>query len=122
MAVVIAFSAYLQFITQDFKIFSLINLISNIILLVGSYSYVFKKKILESKKWEIIFKFLIGLLVINLIYQVWPSNYVGNFSLLNGALLTNIFAYLLITVFFIPLYIAVYRLGLPIKGSKSKKN
>ncbi len=117
---IILFSAYYQFITASYKLFDVINLVSEIILLVGAYGYIFKKKIFSAKNWSLIFKILIALLLINILYQVWPSNYVGDFSLLNAGLLTNIFVYLLITCLFIPLYYAVYKLSLAKKSTKKK--
>lgn len=121
IAFIVLFSAYYQLaVTSDFKILNLINLAANLVILLAGYCYVFKKKILETKNWKLIFKILMVLIVGNLIYQVWPSNYVGNFSLLNGALLTNIFAYLVAISLFIPLYYATYQLTLITKSSGSR--
>lgn len=121
MVFLTVFSGYFQLsITQNYNIFDLINLVANIVLLVGTYSYIFKKKITEVKKWKWIFKGLVVLIAINLLHQIMPSSYLGDFSLLNGSLLTNIFVYLLILVFYIPLYYAVYKLGFEIKNLKKK--
>lgn len=121
VAVIILFSAYFQlFVTQSFKPFELLNLLSDIVLVVGGYSYVFHKKLLDTKNWGYVFKGLLILLGINFIYQIWPSSYVGDFSLLNASLFTNVFVFLLVTLFLLPLYYAVYQLTLA-KSSKKKK-
>jgi hypothetical protein len=120
MGFVVLFSGYYQVVTGSYSLFDLVNLASSVGLLVGAYAYVFKKKLLTSKNWGYIFKALVGLVVVNMVYQVWPSNYVGDFSLLNGALLTNIFAYLFVTAFYLPLYYAVYQLSLS-KTPKKKR-
>ena len=117
----VLFSGYYQFLTSSFGVFDLINLVSNLVLLLGAYSYIFKKKLISAKNWGFVFKVLMGMVFVNLIYQIWPSSYVGNFSPLNGALVTNIFAYLFVTCFYLPLYYAVYLLSKPPKTSKSHK-
>lgn len=116
---VILFSAYYKLVVTSFGILDLINVVVELILLVGAYSYIFQKKLLSSKNWQLVFKGLLIFVGFNILYQIWPSNYVGNFSLLNGALWTNIFAYLFVLVFYLPLYYAVYQLSLA--GKKKAK-
>jgi hypothetical protein len=119
---IILVSAYYQFVIgQSFKILDLANFLAYFILLLGTYAYIFRKNILTAKNWKLTFKGLIGLVVINLIYQILPTSYVGDFSFLNGSLLTNIFVYILILCFFAPLYYAVYQLSFAVKANSSKK-
>jgi hypothetical protein len=112
IALYLIFALYYQYLTTGFLInIQLLSWVSSFGLLFAGYSYFFKKKILDCKTWVWVYKGLIGLLVFGLIVQVWPTNYAGDFSFLNGFLLTNIFVYLLGSILFIPFYYAAYRLG-----------
>jgi hypothetical protein len=106
------FAFYYQYITSGFTLdFSILGWITNIILLLAGYSYFYKKPIFVKSTWGVIFKLLMLILFINFIFQITPSNYVGDFSILNGYLITNIFVYLISIFFFLPLYFATFRLA-----------
>jgi hypothetical protein len=118
MTFMVLFSFYFMMVTGGMGVFELLNMISNLVLLVGGYSYIFNKKLLTAKNWGYVFKGLLVWLGFNLLYQVWPSSYVGDFSFLNGALFTNVFVFMLVTSFLLPLYNATYLLTQNKKGHK----
>ena len=107
-----AFVFYYQFIvTQNYKWFDVAQLFILIGALLGGYSYFFKRPIISFNNWQILYKIIVINIILNIIIQIWPTSYLGNFSLLNNGLLVNIFAYLSSLMIFIPLYWAVYRLS-----------
>lgn len=120
--ILVFFSAYYQFvITQHYTLLDTVNNIANFILLAGGYSYVFKKTVLPSSQWKLVYKILLVLLGANILYQMLPTSFVGDYSFVNANLFTNIFAYLVVTAFFVPLYYAVYLLSQMTKTSPKKK-
>lgn len=116
MVVLISFTAYFQLrISRNYNVLDLVNIFTNFVLLFGGYSYVFKQNKLTKPAWQKIFKGLMVFLGINILYQLWPSNYRGDFSLINAYLLTNLFAYLLVLSLYLPLYLAIKSLAYPPK-------
>lgn len=112
MGFVILFTLYYQFIiTQNFNFFEAFQLFLNVGLLIGGYSYFYKKFVFEAKKWVLFYKILIGNVFLNILIAIMPSSYLGDFSLRNGGFWVNIFAYLLVLCFFVPLYYGIYKLG-----------
>ncbi len=106
------FFYYYQFtITYNFSLIAIASFIRDIIVIVGGFSLYFKKDLFEIKRWQLIYKFLIGITIVTFVYQILPTSYFGNASVGNASLLTNIFVYLLLLTFYLPLYLAVYRLS-----------
>lgn len=112
IAFIILFTIYYQYIiTANYRLFDILQTGLQLLLLLGGYVYFFKVKILTPKNWKFIYKVLIGNIILNLIIQILPSSYRGDFSFLNNGFLVNIFAYLASLIIFIPLYIATYKLA-----------
>lgn len=116
------FAFYYQSVTDGFGLdWQTLDQIGILILLLGSFSYYFKKEIIqEIKYWQYLFYFLIGKLFISFLITIWPSSYSGDFSFLNAGLVTNIFVVLLVLAFYFPLYFAVYKLAFPEKVASKK--
>lgn len=94
---------YLQFaVSLDYAPLSVLLFIRDALLVAGGFSLYFNRPLLEAKRWGVIFKFLVVLTAATFVYQVWPSSYFGDFSLLNASFLTNVFVYLLLLCFYLP--------------------
>jgi hypothetical protein len=118
------FAFYYQYITDGFSLnLGLLGQVANFTLLVGAYSYYFKKEILEQKYWKYLFYFVLANLLVGFLISIMPGSYSGDFSLLNANLVTNISVSLLGVIIFFPLYFAVYSLAFAkiVKTKKSKK-
>lgn len=112
---------YFQFaVSLDYAPLPVLLFIRDALLVAGGFSLYFNRSLLEDKRWGMIFKFLVALTVATFIYQIWPTSYYGDFSLLNGAFLTNVFVYLLILCLYLPLFFAVHQLSKPVKTPKKK--
>lgn len=112
---------YFQFaVSLDYAPLPVLFFIRDTLLIAGGFSLYFNRPFLEAKRWGVIFKFLVVLTVATFIYQIWPSSYFGGFSLLNASFLTNVFVYLLLLCFYLPLFFAVNQLSKSAKTSKKK--
>ncbi len=109
------FAFYYQSITDGFRLnLDLLDQIGILILLLGAFSFYFKKEVIKDiKYWRYLFYFLMGKLFLSFLITIWPSSYSGDFSFLNAGLMTNIFVVLLVFMFYFPLYFAVYKLAFP---------
>lgn len=112
ISLVILFTIYYQYvITQNYRLYDILQTGLQLLLLFGGFVYFFKRKLLTLENWQVVYKILVGNVILNLIIQILPTSYLGDFSLLNNGFLVNIFAYLAALIIFIPLYLAVYRLA-----------
>src|SRR3989344_1190310 len=112
IVLVILFVNYYQFlVVRTYEWPELLFLGRDVCLVLGGYAYFFRKQIFEAQVWQKIYYFLMAHLGFGFLLQIVPQSYIGDFSFTNGNLLTNIFAFLLVNSFFVPLYYSVYRLG-----------
>lgn len=112
------FTYYYQFsIYSNFSFMPILLFVRDAALIIGGFSAYFKKDIFEPKIWNLVFKLLIVVTIGTFIYQILPTSYYGDFSLVNGSFLTNVFVYLFFLCFYLPLYFAVYQLS---KKTKKK--
>lgn len=115
------FSYYYQFaIYLNYAPLPVLLSIRDGLLVLGGFSLYFNKPLLDPKKWGVVFNLLVVLTAATFIYQVWPSSYYGDFSIFNASFLTNVFVYLLLLCFYLPLFFAVNQLSKPTKTSKKK--
>lgn len=113
---------YFQFaISLDYSPLPILLFIRDSVLVAGGFSLYFDRPILDPKKWGYLFKFLLALTAATFVYQLWPTSYYGDFSLLNGSFLTNVFVYLLLLCFYLPLFFAVNQLARVREKSKNKR-
>ena len=97
---------------QTWPLASWIEIVGSIILLLGLYAYVYKKKILKPSFWNIFFWFLIFSTVFDIMWAFTPIKTVlplpGWFS---SKVITAGVELLLGVVISIPNYYAIYRLS-----------
>lgn len=117
------FSYYYQFVIySDFTPLPVLMFLRDTILVVGGFSLYFNRPILEAQKWGYLFKFLLVLTISAFVYQILPTSFYGDFSIFNASFLTNVFVYLLLLCFYLPLFFAVNQLSKPTKTSKKRTN
>lgn len=97
---------------------SFINLLTSIFLLLGLYSFVFKKKIFDEKQWRVIFWILVLHLGYQLIRNIWEGSIYTTFGV--QELLLNLLGFLILAG---PLYLSVFKLAniSALKSSKKKR-
>ena len=97
---------------QTWGLASLIEIVGSIILLLGLFAYVYKKKILKPSFWNIFFWFLIFSTVFDIMWAFTPIKTVLPLpSWLSSEVITNGVELLLGVAISIPNYYAIYRLS-----------
>ena len=97
---------------QTWSLASWIEIVGSIILLLGLYAYVYKKKILKPSFWNIFFWFLIFSTVFDIMWAFTPIKTVLPLpSWLSSEVITNGVEFLLGVAISIPNYYAIYRLS-----------
>ncbi|OGC56088.1 hypothetical protein A3H26_01555 [candidate division WWE3 bacterium RIFCSPLOWO2_12_FULL_36_10] len=97
---------------QTWSLASWIEIVGSIILLLGLYAYVYKKKILKPSFWNIFFWFLIFSTVFDIMWAFTPIKTVLPLpSWLSSEVITNGVELLLGVAISIPNYYAIYRLS-----------
>jgi hypothetical protein len=120
ITLVIVFSHYYQFITTaKYTFFDYLILVRDVILVFGGFSYFFKKNLLSPSTWKYLYWYLLAHLILSVVQQILPSSYYGNLE--DGQIFLNIFVFILVMSFYIPLYFAVYILQIHIGTSHKHK-
>lgn len=122
-AFVLLFSIYYQMVLTGFKpdFYNSFQIIVNLILILGGYSYFFKKRVFEAEFWRK-YAYVLGFsLILSLILQFMPRLLKGDFGIYYFNLETNLLGFLLGVIPLIPLYIAVYNLTYNKSSSANKK-
>lgn len=83
----------------------------NLLVILGGYSHYFKKKMFNKKIWEKVFYGLILSLSLSFILQFAPKLLKGDFSIYYFNLSANLLGFILGTILFVPLYVAMFKLS-----------
>lgn len=112
------FSSYYQYIvSSSWQFIPIATFIRDMILIFAGLSLYFQKVTLSKNQWNNVYKFVLAVTIGLIVYQILPISYFGNFSPLNGSLMTNILVVLFFLALYLPLYSALYKLSHP----KNKK-
>ena len=112
----IVFGTYYQVRTSDLNLLDGAEILLGVLPLLGGYSYVFKKKILEPKQWKIILYVLVGKIILGVILQI-PTIFKENNLLL--ALSIGLLSFAILDF---PLLYVIHRLSKGIVHSKKLKS
>lgn len=83
----------------------------NILVILGGYSYFFNKRIFKKKFWQKAYYALILSLFLSFTLQFAPKLLKGDFSIYYFNLSANLLGFILGTILFVPLYVAMFKLS-----------
>lgn len=117
----ILFANRYQYVTSaSYGFLDYLFLVRDGLLLFAGFCYFFKKSLLKPVYWNYVWWFLIVQLLLSLLKQILPGSYYGDLQ--DGQLGANLIAFLVSTAFFIPLYIAAFKLkSFKLTNSKKRK-
>ncbi|KKQ10394.1 hypothetical protein A2858_01770 [Candidatus Daviesbacteria bacterium RIFCSPHIGHO2_01_FULL_36_37] len=106
------FSVYYELVVNGFSLdfYKIFLIVTNILVVLGGYSYFFKKQIFSTEVWKKIWYVVAANLGLSLLLQFMPKFLAGEFSIYYFNLLANLTGFILGTILFVPLYFAVYQL------------
>lgn len=115
--VLLVFNTYYEYLVVGFRgnLYDRLQILPQLILIVGVFSYIFNKKVLKKDIWDKIYKILMINLALQLILNLMQGSIYTNLGL--QELLVGLFAFILLVF---PAYFAVYKLA-NLKPSKKPK-
>ena len=106
--------------TASYGVFDALFLVRDGLLILGGFCYFFQKTLIDKTYWKYIWWFLVAQVILSIVQQILPGSYYGNLA--DGQILVNIFVILFVMSFYIPLYVAAFKLQNIQRVSHKKKS
>lgn len=111
LLIILFVNYYLIFITPYQLVGNIPSIIRDVILVLGGYSAIFKKKLFDQKIWYYAYWFLVLLIIYNLLSPIFISFSQKGAAYAFSNIFVGVGVYLIVLGFFAPLYFYVHKLA-----------